>query len=100
MFENSKCLYEYGQAIEAEINGESNLFKCKAKVIYTDRYMLLKSYNTIVAVYNSRTKTLYDVLRFTYGYTATSVQHIAKFKKYLIEHGFRVENFYRYYNYK
>lgn len=42
---------------------------------------VLKSYNTIVAVYDEQTDTGYDFLRYTYGYTATSAQHIAKFFK-------------------
>lgn len=40
---------------------------------------VLKSYNTIVAVYDEETGTGYDFLRHVYGYTATSAQHIAKF---------------------
>ena len=42
-------------------------------------YYVLRSYNTIVAVIDTRTDTLYDFLRYVYGYTSTSAQHIAKF---------------------
>lgn len=42
---------------------------------------LLKSYNTIVAAYDEETGVGYDFLRFTYGYTPTSAQHISKFFK-------------------
>ena len=42
-------------------------------------YYVLRSYNTIVAAIDVRTDTLYDFLRYVYGYTATSAQHIAKF---------------------
>lgn len=42
-------------------------------------YYVLRSYNTVVAAIDVRTDTLYDFLRYVYGYTATSAQHIAKF---------------------
>ena len=42
-------------------------------------YYVLRSYNTIVAAIDVRTDTLYDFLRYVYGYTSTSAQHIAKF---------------------
>ena len=42
-------------------------------------YYVLRSYRTIVAIIDTRTDTLYDFLRYVYGYTATSAQHISKF---------------------
>lgn len=42
-------------------------------------YYVLRSYRTIVAAIDVRTDTLYDFLRYVYGYTSTSAQHIAKF---------------------
>lgn len=44
-------------------------------------YYALRSYNTVVAAIDVRTDTLYDFLRYVYGYTATSAQHISKFSK-------------------
>lgn len=44
-------------------------------------YYVLRSYRTIVAIIDVRTDTLYDFLRYVYGYTATSAQHISKFSK-------------------
>lgn len=44
-------------------------------------YCVLRSYRTIVAAIDVRTDTLYDFLRYVYGYSATSAQHIAKFDK-------------------
>ena len=44
-------------------------------------YYVLRSYNTIVAAIDVRTDTLYDFLRYVYGYTSTSAQHISKFSK-------------------
>ena len=54
---------------------------CQAKVSETPRYYILYSYNTLVAFIDKTTDTLYDVLRYVYGYTATSAQHISKFEK-------------------
>ena len=42
-------------------------------------YYVLRSYNTVVAAIDVRTDTLYDFLRYVYGFTSTSAQHIAKF---------------------
>ena len=42
-------------------------------------YYVLRSYNTIVAAIDVRTDALYDFLRYVYGYTSTSAQHISKF---------------------
>ena len=56
---------------------------CKAWV-YTfvdengDTYYVLRSYGTMVACV-SPIGAKYDWLRYAYGYTATSAQHIAKF---------------------
>ena len=44
-------------------------------------YYVLRSYRTIVAAIDVSTDTLYDFLRYVYGYTATSAQHISKFSK-------------------
>ena len=44
-------------------------------------YYVLRSYRTIVAAIDVRTDTMYDFLRYVYGYTSTSAQHIAKFDK-------------------
>ncbi|MBO7731184.1 MAG: hypothetical protein J6S67_01475 [Methanobrevibacter sp.] len=55
------------------------LRSCTAWVYESENYYFLRSYNTIVAFIHKETKTCYDVLRYVYGYTATSAQHIAKF---------------------
>lgn len=44
-------------------------------------YYVLRSYNTIVAAIDVSNDTLYDFLRYVYGYTSTSAQHISKFDK-------------------
>ena len=44
-------------------------------------YYVLRSYRTIVAIIDTQTDTLVDFLRYVYGYTATSAQHISKFSK-------------------
>lgn len=55
------------------------LRSCQAYVANIDNISVLRSYNTIIAVIDHTTDTLYDFLRYVYGYTATSAQHIAKF---------------------
>ena len=69
---------------EATLQGVRNwkrLRSCSAQVGETDNYYVLQSYNTLIAVIDKRTNTLYDFLRFVYGYTSTSAQHISKFDK-------------------
>lgn len=53
---------------------------CKAMIIESKDFIVLESYKTIVAFIYKPTGALYDVLRTVYGYTATSAQHIAKFR--------------------
>ena len=56
------------------------LHKCQAYVYETDSYYLLKSYSTFVAFIRKSDCECFDILRNVYGYSAISVQHIAKFK--------------------
>lgn len=55
------------------------LRSCQAWVYSSDHWFILKSYDTFVACINRDTGVAYDVLRYVYGYTATSAQHISKF---------------------
>ena len=41
----------------------------------------MRSYQTDIAIIDKRTGIMYDFLRFVYGYTATSAQHMAKFER-------------------
>lgn len=50
---------------------------CNARVATFSDYIILVSYNSLVAFIKDG--VLYDVLRYVYGYTSTSAQHIAKF---------------------
>lgn len=54
---------------------------CKAYVFETPNFYLLRSYDTYVAAIEKDTDICYDFLRFVYGYTITSAQHISKFVK-------------------
>ena len=56
------------------------LNKCKAFIFETENYYGLKSYDSFVAAIDKTTGDFYDFLRLSYGYTATSCLHIAKFK--------------------
>ena len=58
---------------------ESRLRTCTASVGYTDNYIYLRSYNTIVCIIDLKLLEAYDILRTEYGYTSTSAQHISKF---------------------
>lgn len=57
------------------------LRSCKARVWQTSNYYILESYETFVACIDKKTHCCYDFLRYAYGYTATSAQHIAKFRR-------------------
>lgn len=72
------------------------LYRCSARIISYDRYIVLVSYNTPVAIYDDFTENLYDLLRPVYGYTATSSQHISKFSKWLAENNYPVKEFVRF----
>ena len=80
---NDSILREWEKATqELECSSEytiNRLRTCSAEVLTTEHYHFLKSYNTIIAFIDKNTDTCYDVLRYVYGYTATSGQHIAKF---------------------
>ena len=56
------------------------LNNCQARTQDFEGFTVLWSYNIAVAVYDKSTDTLYDILRGVYGFTATSAQHIAKFR--------------------
>ena len=57
------------------------LRSCSAEVAQVGNWYVLRSYRTIVAIIDTQTDTLVDFLRYVYGYTATSAQHIAKFSQ-------------------
>lgn len=90
---NRLCQSQENEEIESEVNFFNEYFRsssygtakrlrnCQATVYTSDRFYVLQSYNTIVAFIDRDTDTLYDVLRFVYGYTNTSAQHIRKFEK-------------------
>lgn len=63
------------------IGGGKQLRTCQAYVYETPSFYVLRSYNTVVAIIEKSTDTCYDFLRYVYGYTSTSVQHISKFDK-------------------
>ena len=60
-------------------NEWSRLRNCTAYVKESKNFFILRSYNTIVAFIDKRTGQKFDFLRYVYGYTSTSCQHINKF---------------------
>lgn len=83
---NASILTEWKKAyteykIECDHTHAPRLRSCTAWIYETTNYYFLRSYNTIIAFIDKNTDTCYDVLRFVYGYTSTSAQHIAKFRR-------------------
>lgn len=75
-----KCCTEQKMRLKNVTETEwHRLRSCQAYVANIDNISVLRSYDTIIAVIDYTTDTLYDFLRYVYGYTATSSQHIAKF---------------------
>ena len=73
------------------------LYSCNAWILEFQGILVLVSYDTPIAVY-AYNWSLYDCLRVVYGYTATSSQHIAKFRKWLAENNYPVHSAVRFTN--
>lgn len=71
---------DYNAHENSNLRNIGQLRSCSAYVFETNKYYVLKSYHTIIALIDKTDNTLYDFLRYVYGYTATSAQHIAKFR--------------------
>ena len=67
------------------------LYSCNAEIRGCMGMLVLVSYGTPIALFTADDGTLYDCLRVVYGYTATSSQHIAKFRKWLAENNYTVQ---------
>lgn len=57
----------------------ARLRTCNACVWETEHFYILQSYATMVAAIDKESGVMFDFLRYVYGYTATSAEHIAKF---------------------
>lgn len=57
------------------------LYKCNAYFYSIPGFIILESYATIIAFIDIEKRAFIDVLRFVYGYTSTSNQHMSKFKR-------------------
>ena len=69
----------YNEMISETHYNHERLRSCTAETFETENYIFLRSYRTVVAFIDKHSHTLYDVLRYVYGYTSTSAQHISKF---------------------
>ena len=69
------------KSMKAGLSRPTRLRKCKAIVYHTidSEFIVLQSYNTLVAFIDLETHEAFDILRTQYGYTSTSAQHIRKF---------------------
>lgn len=75
------------------LKGDISRLRCCTAWVYTSpRYRTLVSYRTIVAFIDLENGTGYDILRYVYGYTSTSAQHISKFF-----HDYAAQRIMRYY---
>lgn len=72
------------------------LYYCNAEILGCTGMLVLVSYGTPIALFTADDGALYDCLRVVYGYTATSAQHIYKFKKWLAENNYPVQHFVRF----
>lgn len=92
--EDSKLYYRNIESILCSVfnNGKKRckLYSCNAEIWECMGILALVSYGTPIAVYTDD-GSLYDCLRVVYGYTATSSQHISKFKKWLAENNYPVQ---------
>lgn len=81
--ENSRVISIIDEINNSDVNYSRAypLRSCSACVYKGSRFIVLKSYSTIIAAIDIETDTLYDFLRYVYGYTATSAKHIAKFSQ-------------------
>lgn len=68
-----------------------NLYYCNAEIWECMGFLALVSYGIPIALCTPDDGTLYDCLRIVYGYTATSSQHVFKFKKWLAENNYPVQ---------
>lgn len=67
------------------------LYSCSAEIWECNGILALVSYGTPVALFTADDGSFCDCLRVVYGYTATSAQHISKFKKWLAENNYNVQ---------
>lgn len=81
---NDACILAWSLCREAIAKDGTPRFErlrtCQAHTEFYNDYIVLVSYSTPVAFIDEKGR-LFDVLRLVYGYTATSAQHIAKFKQ-------------------
>lgn len=77
-----EAVYRYNEEMKhCTIGDRKRLRTCQAYVYETPTFYVLRSYSTVVAIIEKSTDTCYDFLRYVYGYTSTSAQHISKFDK-------------------
>lgn len=79
MWDNA--IREYDEEYRNKVAPWSRLRSCNARVFETTHYYFLQSYETFVACIDKEQDALVDVLRYVYGFTRTSAQHISKFDK-------------------
>ena len=90
-----ECMQE---ATDYGLKYKGKLRSCTAQILETPNFYVLQSYNTLIACIDKREDALIDILRYVYGYTATSAKHIAKFRQDYGRGMWGCIKEYRYYN--
>lgn len=91
---NIACEYLHNHWLEKTT---VKLRSCQAKVYKVGNFVILQSYDTLVASYDKENLVFRDCLRHEFGYTSTSAQHIAKFCS---DYARGLRKYYRYYDVK
>ena len=73
-----KAIEEFNSKEHKFVNSH-RLRNCTAWVYEYEDCRVLRSYNTIIAHIDFATGNMYDYLRYVYGFTSTSSQHLSKF---------------------
>ena len=85
----SGCVEQWAMREGYKVTNIGRLYTCSASLYKVENgyktYYVLKSYNTVIAVWDVNEGILIDALRAVYGYTNTSAQHISKFQKWIKE---------------
>ena len=93
--EDAKSYYEGIESVLYSVfnnvKKRCTLYSCNAEIRGCMGMLVLVSYGTPIALFTADDGTLYDCLRVVYGYTATSSQHISKFRKWLAENNYTVK---------
>lgn len=83
----SGCVEKWAYRDGYKVTDIGRLYTCRASLYKVEKgyqtYYVLKSYNTVIAMWDVNEGILIDALRAVHEYTATSALHISKFQKWI-----------------